>query len=359
MSQTQDSGTNANSLAWTLAAALLVGLTACGEAPSPAAEVQAPQWPSLAGYEVMTIPAENPMTAGKVELGKQLYYDQRLSGDGARSCYGCHLKENGLTDGKPLAIGAFDKTLTRSSPTLWNIGYHSELYWDGRTKGLEAQVKGAWKGGNMGASGKNGAPSMDDISGNLNQISGYQEQFQKVFGSDANPDNVAQAVASFMRTIVADGSAWVRFRAGDESALSEAARRGYTVFDEKAKCSNCHDGLLLTDLQYHNVGIGMDADTPDIGRAKVSGEEKDTGAFKTPTLLGIADSGPYFHNGSVATLEEALDLMLEGGKPNQWLDEENLRETKEANLTDKEKSDLLTFLRELSVDYTTTEPTLP
>ena len=359
MSRTQRSGANGSSFAWKLAAALLVGLTACGEAPPPTEEVQVPEWPSLAGYEAMTIPADNAMTAEKVELGKQLYYDQRLSGDGARSCYGCHLKENGLTDGKPLAIGAFDKTLTRSSPTLWNIGYHSELYWDGRTNGLEAQVKGAWKGGNMGASGKDDAPSMDGICVNLNQIPGYQEQFQKVFGSDATPDNVAQAVASFMRTIVADGSAWVRFRGGDESALSEEARRGYVVFDEKAKCTNCHDGLLLTDLQYHNVGIGMDAETPDIGRAKVSREEKDTGAFKTPTLLGIADSAPYFHNGSTATLEEALDLMLDGGKPNEWLDEENLRETKEAELTDEEKADLLAFLRELSVGYETTEPTLP
>ena len=359
MSRPRGSDTNGSSFTWTLAAALLVGLAACGKAPPPAEEVQAPEWPSLAGYEAMAIPADNPMTAEKVELGRQLYYDQRLSGDGARSCYGCHLKENGLTDGKPLAIGAFDKTLTRSSPTLWNIGYHSELYWDGRTKGLEAQVKGAWKGGNMGASGKNDAPSMDDICANLNQIPGYQKQFQKIFSSDANPDNVAQAVASFMRTIVADDSAWVRFRAGDESALSEAARRGYKVFDEKAKCSNCHDGLLLTDLQYHNVGIGMDAEKPDIGRAKVSGDEKDTGAFKTPTLLGIADSAPYFHNGSTATLEEAVDQMLDGGNPNQWLDEENLRETKEAELSEEEKQDLLAFLRELSVTYKTEEPTLP
>jgi cytochrome c peroxidase len=162
-----------------------------------------------------------------------------------------------------------------------------------------------------------------------------------------------------MRTIVADDSAWARFRGGDTAALSEEARRGYTVFHDKAKCSNCHDGLLLTDLQYHNVGIGMDVETPDVGHAKVSGEEKDTGAFKTPTLLDIANSSPYFHDGSVATLEEAVDLMLEGGKSNQYLDEENLRETKEAELTDEDKSDLLDFLRSLSVDYRVSKPTLP
>jgi cytochrome c peroxidase len=356
MSRPRGFETNGSSFTWTLAAALLVGLAACGKAPPPAEEVQAPEWPSLAGYEAMAIPADNPMTAEKVELGRQLYYDQRLSGDGARSCYGCHLKENGLTDGKPLAIGAFDKTLTRSSPTLWNIGYHSELYWDGRTKGLEAQVKGAWKGGNMGASGKNDAPSMDDICANLNQIPGYQKQFQKIFSSDANPDNVAQAVASFMRTIVADDSAWVRFRAGDESALSEAARRGYKVFDEKAKCSNCHDGLLLTDLQYHNTGIGMGKRKPDVGRFKVTEEEKDTGAFKTPTLLDVSKSAPYFHDGSVATLEKAVDLMLGGGKKNKYLDRTNLEPVK---LTKEERADLLAFVRALDVDYAIMPPSLP
>ena len=344
---------------WALTITLLAGLWGCAPAPPPPAEEPAPQWPELAGYEAMSVPEDNPMTVAKIELGKQLYYDPRLSGDGVRSCYGCHLKENGLTDGKPVAIGAFDKTLTRSSPTLWNIGYHSELYWDGRTKGLEAQVKGAWRGGNMGASGKDGAPSMDDVCAKLNEIPGYKEQFQAIFGGEANPDRVAQAVASFMRTIVAVGSPWVRFREGDESALSKAARRGYTIFSEKAKCTNCHDGLLLTDLQYHNVGIGMDAESPDIGRAKVSGDERDTGAFKTPTLLDIAESAPYFHDGSAATLEEAVDVMLGGGKPNQWLDEENLREAKEAELTEEEVADLLAFLRELDVDYDVNPPELP
>jgi cytochrome c peroxidase len=321
--------------------------------------VEAPAWPELEGYEAMAVPADNPMTQEKVELGKQLYYDSRLSGDGVRSCYGCHLKENGLTDGKPLAIGAFDKTLTRSSPSLWNIGYHSEFYWDGRSGALEAQVKGAWGGGNMGASGKDDVPSMDDICAKLNEISGYKEQFQNVFGADATPDNVAMAVASFMRTIVASDSAWIRFRGGDESALSEQARSGWQIFSEKAKCINCHDGLLLTDLQYHNIGIGMDKENPDVGRAKVSGDEKDTGAFKTPTLMDISKSAPYMHDGSVATLEESVDLMTSGGKPNEWLDEENLKDAKDANLTDAEKADLVAFLRALDAEYTVMEPTLP
>jgi cytochrome c peroxidase len=346
-----------------LALAAALTFVACAPAPPPeepkkeaAAE---PEFPQLAGYAAMNVPAENPMTAAKVALGKQLYYDKRLSGDGSRSCYSCHLKEYGLTDGKPVAIGAFEKTLTRSSPTMWNIGYHEAFYWDGRSPALEKQVMGAWTGGNMGATGTDGVPTPADICAKLNGIAGYKEQFQAVFSSDATPENVAQAIASFMRTIVSTDAAWVRFRNGDQNALDEAAKRGWTIFSEKAKCTNCHDGLLLTDLQYHNVGIGMDAAKPDVGRFTVSKDEKDTGAFKTPTLLDISKSGPYFHNGSVADLREAVKLMATGGKPNKYLDEKNLADAKNAKLTDAEIDDLVAFLRALDVNNTIEEPTLP
>ena len=339
--------------------ALILG--ACGAAPEPEAPPKAaePEFPQLPGYAAMQIPPENPMTAEKVALGKQLYYDKRLSGDGSRSCYSCHLEEHGLTDGRPVAIGAFNKTLTRSSPTLWNIGYHEAFYWDGRSPALEKQVQGAWSGGNMGASGNDGAPNMEAISANLNAIPGYADQFQAVFGGPASPDNVAMAVAAFMRTIVSTDSDWVRFRGGDESALDEAAKRGWTIFSEKAKCTNCHDGLLLTDLQYHNVGIGMDAEKPDIGRAAASKDEKDTGAFKTPTLLDISKSAPYFHDGSQPDLREVVKIMATGGKPNAHLDETNLADAKNANLTDAEIDDLVAFLNALDVNYDIDEPTLP
>jgi cytochrome c peroxidase len=338
-----------------------LGLTSCTSDKSLSKDpsTQAVQWPQLKGYAPMEIPEGNPMSLAKVHLGKQLYYDKRMSGDGQRSCYGCHLSEHGLTDGKALAVGAFDKVLTRSSPTMWNVGYYPELYWDGRSSALEKQVKGAWSGGNMGASGKNGAPDMTDISTQLNKVHGYQTQFQEIFGAPASPDNIAQAVATFMRTIVASESRWVKFRNGDESAFNEAETRGWQVFSEKAKCTNCHDGLLLTDLQYHNVGIGMGADNPDTGRAKVSKDERDTGAFKTPTLLDISKSAPYFHNGSVSTLEGAVDIMLAGGIPNPWLDETNLADTKAAELTEQDKADLLVFLEALQIDYLVESPKLP
>ena len=180
-----------------------------------------------------------------------------------------------------------------------------------------------------------------------------------MFGGPATPDNVAMAVASFMRTIVSTDSAWVRFRNGDESALDDAAKRGWQVFSEKAKCTNCHDGILLTDLQYHNVGIGMDAAKPDIGRAAVTKDEKDTGAFETPTLLDISKSAPYFHDGSQPDLREAVKLMSTGGKANKYLDEKNLADAKNAKLTDAEIDDMMAFLKALDVNYTIEEPNLP
>ena len=337
--------------------ALVLALAACqGEAPGPPPI----EWPQIKSYDPMVIPADNPMTPAKVELGKQLYYDQRLSGDASRACYSCHLAEKGLTDGLPKAIGAYGVPLPRSAPTMWNIGYHKEFYWDGRSPTLEAQAKAAWAGGNMGASGKDGRPSVDDVCTKLSQIEGYRKQFQEVFGAGCTPDNGAKALAAFMRTIVANhtNSPWVRFREGNQNALSEQARRGWQVFGETAKCTNCHDGVLLTDLQFHTAGIGWDAkkkEFADVGRFKVTNDEKHKGAFKTPTLLDIAESAPYFHDGSVATLEEAVDLMLAGGVKNP-VGDANLEPRK---LTAEQRADLLAFLRALTADYRVQAPELP
>src|SRR5215831_10983026 len=126
--------------------------------------------PQLSTYEAMTIPPDNPMTPEKVALGRQLFFDERLSGDGSRSCYSCHVCEKGLTDGLPKAVGAFGKQLPRSSPTLWNIGYQKEFYWDGRSKSLEEQALAAWTKANMGA-------KADEIVAKLNAIEGYHSQF--------------------------------------------------------------------------------------------------------------------------------------------------------------------------------------
>jgi cytochrome c peroxidase len=302
----------------------------------------------LSTYEAMAIPPDNPMTPEKVALGRQLFFDERLSGDGTRSCYSCHVCEKGLTDGLPKAVGAFNKQLPRSSPTLWNIGYHKEFYWDGRSPSLEKQAMAAWTGANMGA-------KADEIVAKLNALQGYRGQFQEVFGSDATPENVMKAIAAYERTIISGDTAWDRFRAGDRTALSESALRGWNIF-QAIKCTNCHDGVLFTDQQYHNVGIGMDQKEPDTGRGKVTNKPEDIGAFKTPTLRDVARSAPYFHDGSAATLEEAVDIMLSGGKENEHLDRKNLEKH---DVLPDQRAALLDFLRSLNVDCNLRKPELP
>jgi cytochrome c peroxidase len=306
--------------------------------------------PGLATYEAMSIPADNPMTPEKVALGRQLFFDERLSIDGSRSCYSCHVCEHGLTDGLPKAVGAQNKQLTRSSPTLWNIGYHKEFYWDGRSPSLEKQAMAAWTGGNMGVGDK-----ANEIVAKINALQGYKSQFQKVFQSDATAENMMKAIAAYERTLISGSTAWDRWNAGDKTALSESAIRGWNIF-KTIKCSNCHDGVLFTDQQYHNIGIGMDQPTPDGGRANFTKKPEDTGAFKTPTLRDIAKSAPYFHDGSAKTLEEAVDVMLAGGKPNQYLDKKNLQPQK---VLPDQREALLDFLRSLTVDCGLKKPPLP
>lgn len=319
------------------------------EPMEPAAEPRAIPAPPE-GFEAVPEPADNPTTPAKVALGRQLFFDERLSADESRSCYSCHVCEDGLTDGRATAVGALGRELTRSSPTLWNIAYHTEFYWDGRSDSLESQAMAAWTGGNMGA-------NAEEIVQKLNGLEGYRSQFQDVFGEDATPDNVVKAISAFERAHLFCGdTAYDRWRRGVETSVSEAAMRGAELFTGKAGCANCHSGVLFTDLQYHNVGIGMNSEEPDPGRVKVTGDEKDTGAFKTPTLRDITKSAPYFHDGSVATLEEAVDQMLAGGIDNPYLDRENL---KKVDLTAEERSDLLEFLKTLECPCELVEPELP
>ena len=306
--------------------------------------------PGLTTYEPMVIPADNPMTPEKVALGRQLFFDERLSVDGSKSCYSCHVCENGLTDGLPKAIGPGNKTLPRHSPTLWNIGYHKEFYWDGRSPSLEKQAMAAWTGGNMGVGDKQA-----EVVARFNGLQGYKSQFQRVFQSDATAENIMKAISAFERTIISGDTAWDRYRAGDRTAISDSAYRGWNIF-QTIKCTNCHDGVLFTDQQYHNVGIGMDQPTPDGGRANFTKKPEDTGAFKTPTLRDVAKSAPYFHDGSAKTLEEAVDIMLAGGKPNQYLDKKNLQPQR---VLPEQREDLLNFLRSLTVDCTLKKPPLP
>ncbi len=324
-----------------LACVVLVTL-ACGrsqdsEHAASTDDAAALPWEVPDDFVDVPIPADNPMTMAKVELGRTLYFDTRLSGDGKLSCYACHVCENGLTDGRPVAIGAFGKNIGRSAPTMWNVGYHDSLYWDGRAPSLEKQALAAWRGGNMGA-------KPDSIVAALKDDDAYATGFLEVFGGEMTPDRVTQALAAYMRTILCTDTAYDRFQRGDRLAMSEAAQRGLALFNGKAACANCHPANLFTDLRYHNVGIGMQAESPDVGRFKVTQHEGDRGAFKTPTLRDVARSAPYFHDGSVATLAEAVELMSSGGLDNPHLDP--LLEDRA--LTDAEKSDLVEFLKALN-----------
>ena len=301
----------------------------------------------LATYEPMSIPPDNPMTPEKVALGRQLFFDERLSASGTRSCSSCHACEHGLSDGLATAVG-FDNKQLPNTGTLWNIGYQKEFYRDGRSRSLEEQALSEWTLVAMGA-------KPEEIVLKLNALEGYKSQFQKVFQSAATPDNVVKAIATFERTIISGDTAWDRWKAGDNTAINMSAYRGWNIF-QAIRCNNCHDGVLFTDQQYHNIGIGMDAKEPDPGRFKVTNNPSDTGAFKTPTLRDIANTAPYFHDGSAKTLEEAVDTMLGGGKPNEFLDKKNL-ETH--NILPGQRQDLLAFLRSLSVDCQLKKPELP
>ncbi len=330
---------------------LLLGLfvSACGNpadrpatAPAPAPAPPAPMKLTLVALPEMPIPADNPLTEDKVALGKQLFFDKRLSKNGDMNCETCHLPEKGWTDAKPLSTKFDGSVNTRHTPTLFNVGYYKEWYWDGRAKTLEAQVLAAWKG-QMG-----GDP--DAVAATLNGVEGYKTAFQKAMGGPATPDAITKALASFVRTLVSDNSAWDRYEKGDKSAASEDAIKGFEVFSntDKANCTLCHLPPLYTDTLYHNVGIGFDKPTPDAGRGKIVTEPEEqkklNGAFKTPTIRSIYETGPYFHDGRFATVEEGVDFMLKGGIKNPDLDEK----LKPKKLTPAERTQLLAFLKSLS-----------
>jgi cytochrome c peroxidase len=290
------------------------------------------------------IPADNPMSAEKVALGHQLFMDKRLSGDGSRSCYSCHQNELGNADGRTLALGAGDKPLTRNTPTIWNVGYHETgLYWDGRAAALENQAIGALEGGNMGIGKDNMAAKAKEIGA----LPEYAEQFGKAFGlaagTEITPDHIAMALSAYERTLLCGDTAY------DKGELSEAAQRGWDLFRGKASCTTCHSGENFADGAYHDVGRSHDETgallaNADVGRGKPSGNEADNYKFRTPTLRNVSKTAPYFHDGSVESLEDAVRYMVAGGNAKAPGIDQNLRNTA---LTDPEIADLVEFLRAL------------
>jgi cytochrome c peroxidase len=302
-------------------------------------------WKLPAGVTPPVVPDDNPMSAEKVALGHQLFMDKRLSVDGTRSCYSCHQNELGNADGRKLALGPGDKPLTRNTPTIWNVGLHTTgLYWDGRAATLEKQAIGAWKGGNMAVPEDQLAAKAAEIAA----IPEYAPQFAKVFGlkegEAVTPDHVAKALSAYQRTLLCFDTAY------DTNTMSEAAQRGWDLFRGKASCTTCHAAGTFTDGLFHDVGLNHDAEgkpipEADRGRGKISEQAADDGKFRTPTLRNVAKTAPYFHDGRVATLEEAVRYMAAGGNGKSPTIDQNLRNTA---LTDEEIKDVVAFLEALS-----------
>jgi cytochrome c peroxidase len=339
-----------------LAFGLLLSLASCGGSEAPATDDTAPPPDATVlrvptGIEDMEVPADNPITPEKVELGKMLFFDKRLGKD--MSCESCHLPEMGWTDGKALSPKFDGSVNTRHTPTLYNAGFYKEFYWDGRAPTLEAQILAAWKG-QMG--GDTAA-----VATTLNGIEGYKTAFQNAMGSEATEDSIVKALATFVRTLRSEDSAWDKYEKGDKTAVSDMARAGFEVF-RTAECGLCHTPPLYTDKSFHNVGVGMDKPMPDNGRGKILADKSDPqaesmmGAFKTPTLRSVVHTGPYFHDGSAKTLDEAVTFLLKGGIDNAHKDEK----LTPRNISAAEKNALIEFLKALSPEPAKFErPTLP
>jgi cytochrome c peroxidase len=323
------------------------------------AEIQVPKGlPPLTPNAV--VPAYNPMTVGRIELGKQLYFDPRVSFNGTVSCATCHNPEKGWSDGQVTTVGIDGAANGRNSPTVLNTVYGKNMFWDGRMNSLEAQAQGP-----VQAATEMGGQNHTQIIERLRQIPGYREQFMKVFGTDVNMDGFAKAIAAFERTALSGNSKYDQYITGEFNALSESAKRGMVLFglrqdieDEyqpegvvlkKANCTSCHIGTNFSDDQFHNLGVGADknGNLADLGRWAVepvgNRNVASIGAFKTPTIRDVTRSGPYMHDGSEATLEEVVELYDRGGNPNPYLSQD----MKPLKLTAQEKADLVEFMKSL------------
>jgi cytochrome c peroxidase len=251
--------------------------------------------------EVAPSPPENPLTPEKVALGKQLFFDPRLSGNNQMSCATCHLPEKGFTDGLATARGAGEKSLARNTQTLLNVGFYNTYFWDGRAKSLEAQALAPIR------SPDEMNQDLGELVRELSAIPGYVQQFQAVFKTGVTEEGVAQALAAFERTLVSRNSPFDRFLAGDQSALSHDAREGWQVF-QNAGCIRCHNGPVLSDSKFYRIGAGFGY--RDRGRGDITGAKQDLYAFRTPGLRDVARTAPYMHDGSLDTLEQVVEFYF-------------------------------------------------
>ena len=320
------------------------------------------------GLSLGVIPADvlaaNPLTRAKIELGRQLYFDTRLSSDNTVSCASCHHPDHGYARETQFGVGVQGQMGGRNSPVSYNRILSKAQFWDGRAPSLEAQAVGP-----IAAPIEMGNTHEKAVA-TLANIPGYKLQFEKIFGDGGTTiDNVGKAIAAFERAIVTGPSPYdyyervapflklseedfaddaelkAEFEAklADSKAhpMSESALRGKELFfSEKINCAHCHVGANFADELYHNLGIGMEKSEPDLGRFNVSKEEKDKGAFKTPTTRNVALTAPYMHDGSLKTLLEVVEHYNKGGTANPTLSPK----MKKLDMTEQEKLDLVAFM---------------
>ena len=283
-------------------------------------------------------PEGNQVTPARVELGKALFFDPRLSGSNWISCATCHNPALGWSDGLSTGIGHGMNKLGRATPTILNTAFNPIQMWDGRKSTLEDQALGP-----IGADAEMNQP-LPELVKKLSKIDGYRTMFQKAYpGEPVSEVTIAKAIASFERTIISTESPFDRWRAGDDSAVDGSVKRGFETFTGKANCAACHKGFNFTDNGFHNIGV-KDLGAADLGRFQHKKVRSLQGAFKTPTLRDIALTAPYMRNGTYKTLDEVVDHYDRGGDV-----KDNLSPNiKPLNLTAREKADLVAFMKSLT-----------
>jgi cytochrome c peroxidase len=343
-------------------------------------EVKLPLGLSLGASQMVGVDS-NPMTRAKIELGRQLYFDGRLSSDGTISCASCHDPEQGYAAHTQFGVGVNGQTGGRNSPVSYNRILSGAQFWDGRADSLEAQAVGPIQNPIEMAN------THEKCVGTIAGIEGYRVQFEAVFGKDSvNIENIGKALATFERAIVSgpspydyqaalqpllnqykteedlaelktdDPELYAKYEelkgAADAHPMSESAQRGQKLFfSQEVNCTACHVGANFADEKYHNLGVGMDAEKPDLGRFEVTKKEEDKGAFKTPTIRNVEFSAPYMHDGSQKTLEEVVEWYAKGGHPNPHLSDK----IKKFDLTAEGKADLVAFMKSTSGEFPSVE----
>lgn len=322
-------------LLWWAMPALLFAVSAVAQNSS------APQRPAIPfGLDLyMPVPEDNPVTPERVALGRRLFFAPALSRDRTLACASCHDPRRAFSDGLAVAIGIAGRQGTRNAPSLVNRGYGSVHFWDGRSASLEEQVLQPIE------NQKELDMTVEEVVVRLKHVKDYRELFQTAFGRGVNAEDLAKALASYVRSIMSGDAPVDHYLNGERDALSTQAREGLRIFRGKGNCTACHLGPTFTDEQFHNTGVAWrDGELLDPGRFEVTGKQEDRGKFKTPTLREIARTAPYMHDGRLTSLEEVIEYYDRGGNANPYLD----AELRPLHLTAGEKVALLEFLRALS-----------